>query len=109
MFTAPDAHGCSRELKLEGKKKLCTKIQPSDDLPENQDEDISMHSACTYSHWKIHFHRILQQYVQTPKHTRALTDMILNAMQFNAIHLSHLVLTDESRVSSCSYLVRSSG
>ena len=107
MFTAPGAYGCSRKLRTEGED--CTKIKPAEGLPENQNKDISMHSACTYSHWKIHFHRILQQYVQTPKHTRALTDMILNAMQFNAIHLSHLVLTDESRVSSCSYLVRSSG
>ena len=45
MFTVPGAHGCSRKLKIEG--KICTKIKPTDGLPENQDEDISIHNIHT--------------------------------------------------------------
>ena len=32
--------------------KICTKVKPTDGLPENQDEDIDIHSASTYNYGK---------------------------------------------------------
>ena len=47
-------------LKIEG--TFCTKIQPTDGVPENQDENISIHSAYIYNHGKINF---IEFYIST--------------------------------------------
>ena len=81
--------GSSHKLKIEG--TFCTKIQPTDGVPENQDENISIHNAYAY----IHGEKKQNKKTLSLNFTAILTDTYTcaHASTHACTHTIHIIVT----------------